>query len=135
MVTIEIVGGELYDLMTEDCTAQIVMNPTLLLSVYEEAKKSQSVDTLKDMSTKAASDEGFAFEKPLKLCFWSMNEGKANFMKVKRFKTKSLVTDELQGTVLPVVQLFYTDLYPVHTQELLQEITNTATATFKQSAF
>lgn len=135
MITIEITGGEMYDLMTEDCTGHIVMTPMFLLSVYEEAKKSQTIDSLKDLSTKAASDEGFAFEKPLKLCFWSVSEGKANFMKVKRIKTKSLVTDELQGTVLPVVQLFYTDLYPVHTKELLQEITNTATATFKPSAF
>ena len=135
MVTIEITGGEMYDLMTEDCTGHIVMTPMFLLSVYEEAKKNQTIDSLKDLSTKAASDEGFAFEKPLKLCFWSVSEGKANFMKVTRIKTKSLVTDELQGTVLPVVQLFYTDLYPVHTKELLQEITNTATATFKPSAF
>lgn len=135
MITIEIVGGELYDLMTEDCTAEIVMNPTLLLAVYDEARKSQSIDSLKGMSTKAASGEGFAFEKPLKLCFWSASEGKAYFMKATRFKTKSLVTDELQGTVLPVVQLFYTDFYPVHTRELLQEITDTATATFKPSVF
>lgn len=135
MITIEITGGEMYDLMTEDCTGHIVMTPMFLLSVYEEAKKNQTIDSLKDLSTKAASDEGFAFEKPLKLCFWSVSEGKANFMKVTRIKTKSLVTDELQGTVLPVVQLFYTDLYPVHTKELLQEITNTATATFKPSAF
>ena len=135
MITIEITGGEMYDLMTEGCTGHIVMTPMFLLSVYEEAKKNQTLDSLKDLSTKAASDEGFAFEKPLKLCFWSVSEGKANFMKVKRIKTKSLVTDELQGTVLPVVQLFYTDLYPVHTKELLQEITNTATATFKPSAF
>jgi len=135
MITIEITGGELFDLMTEDCTAQIVMTSMFLLAVQDEAKKSQSLDSLKDLCTKAASGEGFTFEKPLKMCFWSASEGKANFMKVKRIKTYSLVTDELQGTLLPVVQLFYTDLYPVHTRELLQEITDTATATFKPSVF
>lgn len=128
MLVLKLEGAPTAALMPSNGIIQLTWSGDFVSHLWDELTNMLGMDGANDFATSAYGEDGFSLEKPLAVCFWSLEEKKAVVAAVRKIRLTNRVISTVTGEALPVCMFYTAEIHQPRLSEILNAFTSSRIA-------